>query len=256
MIIIISFVLQKCGSLTKILFMCVQNLRFIIDKLGGEMGLISESDKKRLSGLFERQFKDDVKLVFFTQENECPICTTVRELLEEVGGLSDKIKVEVFDFVKDGDKAKEYGIERIPAIAVVGKKDYGIRIYGLPYGYEFKPFTEMLLEVSRGETDLSAENKKKLASIKKDTHIQVFVLLTCPYCPIVTKSAFKFAIESDAIRVDMTDIQIFPNLGQKYNVEGTPKTVINEKTDFSGAISEDLFVQQLVVTQQEPSYYM
>ncbi len=219
------------------------------------MGLISEADKKRLSGLFERQFKDDVRLVFFTQENECPICSEISGLLDEVNGLSDKIKVEVYDFVKDSDKAKEYGIERIPAIAVVGKRDYGIRIYGLPYGYEFKPFTELLLEVSRGETDLSAENKRKLATIKKDAHIQVFVLLTCPYCPMVTRSAFKFAIESDHVRVDMTDIQIFPNLGQKYHVEGTPKTVINEKTDFSGAISEDLFVQQLTIIQSTPTYY-
>lgn len=219
------------------------------------MGFISEADKKRLSGLFDRQFRDEVKLVFFTQENECPICSTIREFLEEVQSLTTKIKLEIYEFVKDNEKAKEYGIERIPAIAVIGKKDYGIRIYGLPYGYEFKPFTELLLEVSRGETDLSAENKRKLANIKKDTHIQVFVLLTCPYCPIVTRTAFKLAIENERIRVDMTDIQIFPTLGQKYNVEGTPKTVINEKTDFSGAISEDLFVQQLVVIQQTPSYY-
>ena len=219
------------------------------------MGLISDGDRKRLSGIYERQFKDEVRLLFFTQESECPICSTVRELLVEVAGLSDKIKLEIYDFVKDHEKAKEYKIERIPAIAIMGKRDYGIRIYGLPYGYEFRPFTELLIDVSRGSTDLSMENKKKLASINKDAHIQVFVLLTCPYCPDVTRSAFKFAIENPHIRVDMTDIQIFPNLAQKYNVQGTPKTVINEKTDFSGAISEDLFVQQLMVIQREPTYY-
>nr|MDO8081374.1 thioredoxin family protein [Candidatus Freyarchaeota archaeon] len=219
------------------------------------MGLISEGDKKRLSGLFERQFKDEVRLLFFTQENECPICSEIRGLLDEVAGLSSKIKVEIYDFLKDNEKAKEYKIARVPAIAVIGKRDYGIRIYGLPYGYEFRPFTELLLDISKGSTDLSMENKKKLASINKDTHIQVFVLLTCPYCPVVTRSAFKFAIENPHVRVDMTDIQIFPNLGQKYHVEGTPKTVINEKTDFSGAISEDLFVQQLMVIQREPTYY-
>ncbi len=220
------------------------------------MGFISEADKKRLSGLFERQFKGEVKLVFFSQENECPICSTVREFLEEVSGLSSKIKLEVYDYVKDSEKAKEYGIKRIPAIAVLGKRDYGIRIYGLPYGYEFRPFTELLLDVSRGTTELSENNRKLLQSIKKDTHIQVFILLTCPYCPMVTRSAFRFAVENEHIKVDMVDIQIFPNLAQKYNVEGTPKVVIDEKTDFSGAISEDLFLQQLVVIQRPPSYYI
>ncbi|WXG42299.1 MAG: thioredoxin family protein [Candidatus Freyarchaeum deiterrae] len=219
------------------------------------MGYISEADKTRLRGLYERQFKDDVKILFFTMEYECPICSTIRELLEEVSGLSSKIKLEVYDFVKDSEKAKLYGIDRVPAIAVVGRKDYGIRIYGLPYGYEFKPFTEMILDVSRGVTDLSPENRKVIGSIAKETHIQVFVLLTCPYCPMVTRSAFKFAIENPHIKVDMTDIQIFPNLGTKYHVEGTPKTVINEKTDFSGGITEDLFAQQLAAIQRTPTYY-
>ncbi len=220
------------------------------------MGFISEADKKRLSGLFERQFKDEVRLVFFSQENECPICSTVRELLEEVQGLSSKIRLEVYEYMEDSDKAKEYGIKRIPAIAVMGKRDYGIRIYGLPYGYEFRPFTEMLIDVSRGTTDLSEKSKKVLQSIKMDTHIQVFILLTCPYCPTVTRSAFKFAVENEHIKVDMVDIQIFPNLAQKYNVEGTPKVVINEKTELIGAISEDLFLQQLAVIQRTPTYYM
>ncbi|MEX2722898.1 MAG: thioredoxin family protein [Candidatus Freyarchaeota archaeon] len=158
--------------------------------------------------------------------------------------------------MEDSDKAKEYGIKRIPAIAVMGRRDYGIRIYGLPYGYEFRPFTELLLDVSRGTTDLSENNRKLLQSIKKDTYIQVFILLTCPYCPMVTRSAFRFAVENEHVKVDLVDIQIFPNLAQKYNVEGTPKVVINEKTDFSGAISEDLFLQQLVVIQKTPTYYI
>ncbi|MEM2135106.1 MAG: thioredoxin family protein, partial [Candidatus Jordarchaeaceae archaeon] len=69
-------------------------------------------------------------------------------------------------------------------------------------------------------------------------------------------SAFRFAVENEHVKVDLVDIQIFPNLAQKYNVEGTPKVVINEKTDFSGAISEDLFLQQLVVIQKTPTYYI
>jgi hypothetical protein len=33
--------------------------------------------------------------------------------------------------IKDGEKVKEYQIERIPAIAIIGKEDYGIRFYGM-----------------------------------------------------------------------------------------------------------------------------
>jgi glutaredoxin-like protein len=137
----------------------------------------------------------------------------------------------------------------VPAIAVLGKKDYGIRFYGLAYGYEFRPFTESIINISRGATNLSEETKKKLASIEKPVHIQVFVSLTCPHCPLVTSLAHQFALESDFIRADVVDIAEFPHLAQKYSVMGVPKTVINEKTEFVGAVPEDLFVQQVILAQ-------
>jgi glutaredoxin-like protein len=213
------------------------------------MGLIPEEHKQHLKEEFEKNLKGEVTILVFTQETECPFCKEARELAEEVGALSNKIKVEVYDFVKDSEKAKKYQIDKVPAIAVLGKKDYGIRFYGLAYGYEFRPFTESIINVSRGATNLSEETKKKLASIEKPVRIQVFVSLTCPQCPLVTSLAHQFAIESDFIRADVVDIAEFPHLAQKYSVMGVPKTVINERTEFVGAVPEDLFVQQVILAQ-------
>jgi len=220
------------------------------------MGLIPEEHKQHLKEEFEKNLKGEVRILVFTQEIECPFCRQARELAEEVGALSNKIKVEVYDFVENSEKAKEYQIDKVPAIAVLGKKDYGIRFYGLPYGYEFRPFTESIINVSRGATSLSEETKKKLASIEKPVHIQVFVTLTCPFCPLVTALAHQFAMESDFVRADMIDASEFPHLAQKYSVMGVPKTVINEKTEFTGAVPEELFVQQVVLAQKSPSMYV
>lgn len=220
------------------------------------MGLIPKEQKQKLKEEFEKNLRDEVRILMFTQETECPFCKQARELAEEVGAVSTKIKVEVYDFVKDSDKAKKYQIDKVPAIAVLGKKDYGIRFYGLAYGYEFKPFTESIINVSKEATNLSEETKKKLASIEKPVQIQVFVSLTCPYCPLVTSLAHQFAMESDLVRADMVDVSEFPHLGQKYNIMGVPKTVINEKTEFVGAVSEELFVQQVVVAQRSPTMYV
>ncbi len=220
------------------------------------MGLIPKEKGQQLKEEFEKNLKDEVRILVFTQETECPLCKQARELAEEVGAFSNKIKVEVHDFVKDSDKAKKYQIDKVPAIAVLGKKDYGIRFYGLAYGYEFKPFTESIINVSKGATNLSEETKKKLAAIEKPVQIQVFVSLTCPYCPLVTSLAHQFALESDLVRADMVDVGEFPHLGQKYNIMGVPKTVINEKTEFVGAVPEELFVQQVVVAQRSPTMYV
>jgi cytochrome c-type biogenesis protein CcmH/NrfF len=65
------------------------------------MGLIPKEQKQQLKEEFEKNLKDEVRILVFTQETECPFCKQARELAEEVGAVSTKIKVEVYDFVKD-----------------------------------------------------------------------------------------------------------------------------------------------------------
>lgn len=218
--------------------------------------MIPEEQKQHVKEELEKNLQGSVRLIVFTQETECQFCKQTRELAEEVATLTDKIIVEVYDFVKDNEKAKEYGIDKVPAIAIVGNKNYGIRIYGLPYGYEFNAFIETIISVSKGTTDLSEETKQKLKSVDKPVHIQVFVTLTCPFCPMVTSLAHKFAIENDLIRADMIEAAEFPHLAQKYNVMGVPKVVINEQIEFVGALPEEKFLQQVLLVQRPTNMYI
>ncbi len=78
------------------------------------MGLLQERDKKVVEKEFAK-LQEPVKLINFTQEMECQFCQHTRELVEEVAALSDKLSVEVYDFVKDRDKALQYHIDKIPA---------------------------------------------------------------------------------------------------------------------------------------------
>ncbi len=161
--------------------------------------------------------------------------------------LSDKIKVDVYDFLKDAELAKQYGIDKIPALAVIGKVDYGVRIFGIPYGYELSTLIEAITSVSRGTTDLSEKTKEIVKDIRKPVHVQVFVTLTCPHCPVAAAIAHKLAVESDMISADVIDAQEFPALAQKYGVIGVPKIVMNEKVEFVGAFNEDLFAEHAVL---------
>jgi glutaredoxin-like protein len=170
--------------------------------------------------------------------------------------VPDKIKVEIYDFVKDAEKAKEFDVDKVPAIAIVGSKDYGIRYYGIPYGYEFNSFIENIMNVSRGSTDLSEDTKTKLKTLDKPVHIKVFVTLTCPYCPIVAGLAHKFAVESDMVKSDVIEVAEFPQLGQKYSVMGVPKIVINERTELVGAVPEAQFVAHILQAAKPPDMYV
>ncbi|MBX5328395.1 MAG: thioredoxin family protein [Candidatus Bathyarchaeota archaeon] len=219
------------------------------------MSLIPDEHKEHLKEELNEKLENPVRIVMFTQAVECQFCSQTRQLITEVAALNDKIKVEIYDFVADAEKAKQYGVDKVPALIVMGEKDYGVRFYGLPFGYELATLLEAIINVSRRKTDLSEETKNKLKEVKVPVHIQVFVTLTCPYCPIVASIAHKFAIESDLVRADVVDSGEFPHLAQKYAVMGVPKTVINEKVDFMGPVTEDLFAQQvLLAAGQMPEY--
>jgi len=216
------------------------------------MALISDEDQEYLKKEFEGQLAGDVRLVMFTQhDHECRFCQETREIVETLATLSDKIEAEIYHFLDDKEKAEEYGIDKIPAISIIGKKDYGVKFYGIPSGYEFTTLIHDIIEVSKGETSLSKESKEEIAKIDKPMHIQVFVTPTCPYCPSAVHLAHQAAIENDNIKADMVEAVEFPQLSQKYNVSGVPKTVINDKYEFVGALPEEAFVQELKAAIQK-----
>jgi len=212
-----------------------------------KMSLIPDDRKDALRNDLQERMVDPVRIVVFTQEIECKFCSETRQLAQELAALNDKLSVEVYDFVANADKAKEYKVEKIPALAIIGKKDYGVRIYGIPYGYELQTLIGAVVNVSKGTTDLSDKTKTILADVKLPVHIQVFVTLTCPHCPVAASIAHKLAIESDMITADVIDAGEFPTLAQKYQVIGVPKIVINEKIEFVGAFNEDLFAEHVVL---------
>ncbi len=141
------------------------------------MPLLDEQIRKEVSAMLA-DVKNPVTFKVFTQEFECQYCKETRELVSEVAGLSPKLSVEVYDFVKDKAVADSLGIDKIPAVAIVGAKDYGIRLYGIPAGYEFGTLIEDIKLVSEGESHLSAKTKEAVGKLKKPVRIQVFITPT------------------------------------------------------------------------------
>ena len=129
--------------------------------------------RKRFEGLV-----NPVKLVHFTQELNLEYGRETRQLLQEVAEISDKINLEVFNFLIDKEKVAEYGVDKVPATVVRNGKDYGIKFYGLPAGYEFSTLLDALLGVSAGESGLSDDSKDKLKKLTQPLHLEVFVTPT------------------------------------------------------------------------------
>ena len=152
------------------------------------MALISAADQERLRESFAGLVRP-VRLLFFTQTLDCETCLQTRQILDELPPLSDKITIEEVNFVLDADRAREYGIDRVPAVAVAyedvrgilggsaapgGIKDSRIRFLGRPAGYEFISLVQAILLVGGLESILSADNRARVAAVAQPIRIQVF----------------------------------------------------------------------------------
>ncbi|MFH1007895.1 MAG: thioredoxin family protein [Candidatus Latescibacterota bacterium] len=208
------------------------------------MAILSEKVREGVEKEFER-LEQKVQLIVFTQEMECTYCSENRMLAQEVASLGDKISLTVYDFSKNREQAQQYHVDKIPATVVMGEKDYGIKFYGFPGGYEFTSLTEAIHLVSSRDSRLKSQSRELLKKLTHPIHIQTFITLTCPYCPPAVKLSHQFALESDLVCADMVESAEFPQLAHKYNVFSVPKVVINEETEFEGALGEAEFVAKV-----------
>lgn len=218
------------------------------------MSFLNADTQKQVRELFD-DLDAPVKLVVFTQGEggavECEMCRETRELLEEVASLSARLSVEVHDFVADAETVATYSIDKIPAVAVVRggeqAKDYGIRLYGIPSGYEFGTLIEDITMVSKGDPGLNPKTLAALENLPGPIQIQVFVTPTCPYCPRAVLLGHKLAMASDKVTAAMVEATEFPHLANKYQVYGVPRTVVNDVIHVEGAVPESMLMDKMAV---------
>jgi glutaredoxin-like protein len=213
------------------------------------MALISAADQQHLRESFAAMTRP-VRLLFFTQTLDCQTCLQTRQILDELPLLSDRIVVEEVNLILEPDRASQYGIDRAPAVVLLGEDEQGemrdsrIRFLGAPGGYEFISLVEAVLLVGGRPSSLSAENLARVAAVEQPLTIRVFTTPTCPHCPRAVTLAHEMAFAGPNVTAIAVEATEFPDLARRYMVTGVPKTVVNETVEILGALPQDDFVQQ------------
>lgn len=203
------------------------------------MALIDENTKKEAEKKLA-DMKGPVKLLYFDKKTE--VSEQIKGLLQEVSTLSDKIELETYDV--ESEKAKEHNVENGPVTLIRSEHVKGDpRYYGIPSGYEFGPFLE-ILKMAGEEIKVSNDAKNFFDS--NDIKLEVFVTPTCPHCPTSAYVAMKFAMASSKVKGYVYEAMEFPDIARKYRVMGVPKTIINEgKGEYVGGYPEDVAFMQI-----------
>jgi len=213
------------------------------------MPLLSDQDQQtvrtHLAAITHR-----VTVLFFTQTFGAPETVLLaKQVVDEVASLNENITVEEVNLILDKERAAQFGVDRIPAVALLrDDEDTRIRFLGAPAGYEFTSLVEAVVLAGTGESGLGPEHRALIAEkVTAPLDIKVFVTPTCPHCPRAVTLAHRMAVESPHIRATCVEATEFMDLAQQYRVTGVPKTIV-EGTDVEilGAVPEDQFISAIL----------
>ena len=62
----------------------------------------------------------------------------------------------------------------------------------------------------------------------------------------MARAAHAMALESERVTADVVEVQEYPHLAQAYRVMGVPKTVINDRVQLSGAVTEEVLLRRVL----------
>ena len=173
----------------------------------------------------------------------CVTCEAAEELarvLEEAA--PELVSLTVTDVSQEGPAEHP-----VPAMTV-GRpgEEPRITFQGLASGYEFASLLDAVERVSSRGGELSEEATERVAELESETEIMVFVTPTCPYCPSAASMASRMALASEKVRAVVVEANEFPELSQRFQVQGVPRTVVNRSGSFVGALPEPMFVDSVV----------
>jgi alkyl hydroperoxide reductase subunit AhpF len=144
------------------------------------VSLLSEQDREVVRQHLAA-IQQPVTMLLFTQTFDAPeTARMARQVLDELAGLNDLIRVEEVNFVLERGRAAKYGIEHIPAIVLLaGEEDTRMRFLGAPAGYEFMSLIEAVILAGTNDSQLTPESRSLIsAHVTTATDIQVFVTPT------------------------------------------------------------------------------
>ena len=195
----------------------------------------SPANQSKESALFDSDMMAQLNTVFGRMANplvlklyldERPVSLELRNYMEELAKVTDKISVEI---------AGEELAER-PCVRVCRADGSwsGLAFHGVPGGHEFTSFVLGLYNAAGPGQALDEAVLEGVRAVDKKTDVKVLVSLSCTMCPELVTATQRLAAENDKITAEVFDLNHFPDIKDKYKVMSVPCLVVNdgEKVSF------------------------
>jgi thioredoxin reductase (NADPH) len=191
----------------------------------GKVAAAAEGDfftpeiRARLAGVFEKMARP---LVLRLGLDERPVSEELRRFMEELAGMTDKLRLEILPPESSGRDTPWTGL-------YLEDGTYrGIAFHGVPGGHEFNSFVVGLYNASGPGQPLEADVAEALGAVQGPVSLKILVSLTCTLCPELVMAAQRMAAENPRITAEAYDLNHFPELRDQYQVMSVPCLVIND----------------------------
>ncbi|WP_119354057.1 alkyl hydroperoxide reductase subunit F [Azohydromonas sediminis] len=157
-----------------------------------------------------------------------PESAQMRELLEEIAALSDKVSVRF-----DG------AAERRPSFQVTrAGEDMGVRFAAIPMGHEFTSLVLALLQAGGHPPKVDAEVIEQIRALRpddgRDLVFETWMSLTCHNCPDVVQALNLMAVLNPRIRHVAIDGGLFRDEVERRQIMAVPTVFLNGQPFGSG----------------------
>ncbi len=222
------------------------------------MALIDEKTKEQLRLRLAQSLAGRVDLRLYRRPDSsrlilpgglgCQTCDVTEEVAQAlVAAAPDKLNLTVVDIAQEPADH-----EAVPTLTVgIPGEESRITFQGLPSGYEFATLLDAIERTSAGGHGLAAEAVDQLSKLESEVEVMVFVTPTCPYCPGAASIANRMALASPKVRALVVEANEYPELSDRFQVQGVPRTVVNRSGAFVGALPEAMFVESVLKLASE-----
>ncbi|MQC82275.1 MAG: hypothetical protein DWG79_00180 [Chloroflexi bacterium] len=177
-----------------------------------------------------------------TDRDTCNHCGDALELARQLGSLHPALRITAYDLDKHASRAEEAGITLAPTTILRGN-GRSIRLVGLFSGLLFPALLDIIWFLSRGEAPLPEETRIGAAELGA-VEIEAMLAPYDPYSAHMARLLGAFAVESKAIKLQLTEIAELPVLASQRAVTEVPIVSINGRR-FSGAWDDAPLLEQI-----------
>jgi NADH-dependent peroxiredoxin subunit F len=185
--------------------------------------MLDDNLKTQLKAYLERVTRP-VELV--SSLDDRPASQEMRELLDEIGALSDKIAVR-----HDGNDARRPSF----SISQAGA-DMGVRFAAIPMGHEFTSLVLALLQAGGHPPKVEADVIEQIQALEGDFVFETYMSLSCHNCPDVVQALNLMAVLNPRIRHVAIDGGLFQAEVEARQIMAVPMVFLNGTMFHSGRI--------------------